>query len=97
MMIVRGVIREYHKATHSASVELLGGQVIYLPEVPVSHALAWWQVARGAACGIVFFDESDPQDACVAFTYGGRPAPDPRFDPSLGHRHRGLEEDGPVV
>ncbi len=97
MMVRRGVIRAFERNSHTATVEVWGAQVTYLESVPVSHALGWWLLAEGVQCGVVFFDESDPQDACVAFVYGGAPAPDPHFDPSLGHRHRGLEDDGPVV
>lgn len=97
MTIVRGVIRGYDRATHTATVEVLGGQPVYLRQAPLSHALDWWLAVPGAQCGIVFFDETDPQDACIAFIYGGPPPRDPHFDPSLGHRHRGLEDDGPVV
>jgi len=97
VIIRRGLIRNYDKATHTATVELWGGQVLYLDGVPVSHALAWWQMSDGIQCGVVFFDESDPQDACIAFVYGGTPPADPHFDPSIGHRHRGLEDDAPLL
>jgi len=97
MDIRRGIIRGYDKQSHSATIEVLGAQVVYLDAVPVSHALGWWLLAEGAECGIVFFDDTDPGDACVAFVYGGLPAGDPHFDPSLGHRHRGLEDDAPQL
>jgi hypothetical protein len=97
MTILRGVVRGYDHANHTATVEVLGAQATYLRAVPVSHALGWWLLAEGAQCGIVFFDETDAQDACVAFVYGGQPVSDPHFDPSLGHRHRGLEDDAPVL
>jgi hypothetical protein len=97
MTILRGVIRGYSKDTNTASVEVAGGPAAYLDGVPVSHALSWWLLAAGVQCGVVFFDESDPHDACVAFVYGGAPQRDPHFDPSLGHRHRGLEDDAPEI
>ena len=96
MEIRRAVVRGYDRASHTATVELAGARVTYL-DVPVSHALGWWLMERGVQCGIVFFDETDPQDACLAFIYGGRPVRDPHFDPSLGHRHRGLEDDAPQL
>lgn len=96
MEIRRGVVRGFDRASHTATVEVAGARVTYL-DVPVSHALGWWLVAPGALCGVVFFDETDPHDACLAFIYGGRPVRDPRFDPSLGHRHRGLEDDAPKL
>ncbi len=97
MEIRRGVIRAYDKATHSATVEVWGALVTYLDSVPVSHAIDWWLLQAGVECGVVFFDETDPQDACIAFVYGGAAPGDPHFDPSLGHRHRGLEDDGPAL
>ena len=96
MEIRRGVVRGYDRADHTATVELAGARGIYL-RVPVSHGLEWWLMASGVQCGVVFFDETDQQDACLAFIYGGRPARDPRLDPSLGHRHRGLEDDAPTL
>jgi len=95
MDIRRGVVRGYDRTAHTATVEVVGAQAVYLDGVPVSHALGWWLMAVGVECGVVFFDESDPQDACVAFVYGGQPRRDPHFDPSLGHRDRGLEDDAP--
>ena len=97
MEIRRGVIRGYDRASHTATVEVLGARATYLSGVPVSHALGWWLLAAGGLCGVVFFDETDPCDACLAFVYGGQPVRDPRFDPSLGHRHRGLEDDAPQL
>jgi hypothetical protein len=97
MDIRRGVIRGYDRRGHTATVEVMGAQATYLEAVPVSHALGWWLLAAGAECGIVFFDDTDPQDACVAFVYGGQPSADPHFDPSLGHRHRGVEDDAPAL
>ena len=97
MDIRRGIIRGYDRTDHTATVEVVGALATYLERVPVSHALGWWMVRAGVDCGIVFFDDTDPQDACIAFVYGGEAARDPRFDPSLGHRHRGLEDDGPKL
>lgn len=97
MTILRGIVRGYDRTNHTATVEVAGAQTTYLNDVPVSHALGWWLLAAGAQCGIVFFDETDPHDACVAFVYGGQAPRDPHFDPSLGHRHRGLEDDGPQI
>lgn len=97
MDIRRGVIRGYDRSSHTAIVQVLGAQATYREGIPVSHALGWWAVVVGGECGVVFFDETDAQDACVAFVYGGAPAHDPHFDPSLGHRHRGLEDDGPQL
>ena len=97
MDIRRGVIRSYNQTEHTATVQLVGAQAIYLENIPVNHALSWWLVVAGADCGVVFFDETDPEDACVAFVYGGAPPADPHFDPALGHRHRGLADDGPVI
>jgi hypothetical protein len=96
-MIRRGVIRAFDRQAYTASVEVVGGPLAFLPGVPVSHALDPWVMRAGVACVIQFFDESDPADACVVGVYGGRPPRDPHFDPSLGHRHRGLEDDGPIL
>jgi hypothetical protein len=77
MDIRRGVIRGFDRDSHSATVQVLGAQATYLEGIPVSHALGWWTVVVGAECGVVFFDETDAQDACVAFIYGGAPPPEP--------------------
>ena len=97
MTIRRGIVRGYDRTNHTATVELAGAPATYLEGVPVSHALPWWTVTEASLCGVVFFDETDAQDACLAFVYGGGPPLDPHFDPDVGHRHRGLEDDGPLL
>lgn len=79
MSIRRGTVRAYDQTAHTASVELWGAQAQYLAGVPVSHALGAWLLVEGAECGVVFFDESDAQDACLAFIYGGAPPSDGRL------------------
>jgi hypothetical protein len=80
MNIKRGIIRGFNQTEHTATVQVLGAQATYLAGIPVSHALGWWLVVVGAECGVVFFDETDVQDACLAFIYGGAPPADPRFE-----------------
>jgi hypothetical protein len=97
MTTLRGIVRGFDRDTHTATVELAGAPAAYLAGVPVSHALPWWTMIEGAQCGVVFFDETDAQDACLAFVYGGAPPADPHFDPEDGHRHTGADDDGPVL
>ncbi len=97
MIIRRAIIRDYDKATHTATIEVWGGLATWLENVPVSHQVNWWNLTAGTQCAALFFDDTDQQDAVIVATYSGTQPRDPRFDPSTGHKHRGVTDDGPTL
>jgi len=92
-----GVIVSFERDTYLADVELVGYVSSYLTDLPVAFHLRPDLVSEGAACVVLFFDELDPTDGVVLAVYGGVPASDPKFDPVVGHKHRGLVGDGPSL
>jgi len=86
MEIRRGRIRGFDRATYTATVEILGSFGRYLTGVPVAHHIALKELIPGRECGVVFFDEANQVDGCVAFLWSGQPEPlSPRALPSDPH------------
>lgn len=73
MDIKRGIVKSFDAATYTASVQLVGSPV-WLTGLPVAKHLAAGILSAGTRCGVIFFDESNPTDACLAFVYDGTPA-----------------------
>ncbi|MBC7264103.1 MAG: hypothetical protein H5T64_07050 [Chloroflexi bacterium] len=97
MIIHPAIIRAFDEASWTATVELVGYENSLLMGVPVAMDIRPDLIAPGVQCGVLLFDDINPADGCVFCLYGATPAPDPRFDPVHGHRHRGLEGDGPKL
>lgn len=93
----RGVVRGFDRGTWTADVELRGFQSTRLTAVPVAQHVRWDLMVDGAQCVVLLLDPSNPTDAVVVALLGEAPALDPKFDPVLGHKHRGLEDDGPEL
>lgn len=93
---ITAVIRAYDRQTHTATVQP-EGSTTYLHNIPVAHHLQWWHMQIGYTCALFLFDPSDITNACIAFVFGNTPPDDPRFDPIIGHQHRGIQDDAPVL
>jgi len=96
-LIRRGVIRAFDRDTYVADVEMRGYQSTLVTDVPVGLHVRADLVVDGVECVVIWFDELDPTDAVVVALVGGKPGYDPKFDPVLGHKHRGLIDDGPLL
>ena len=92
-----GVIVSFERDTYLADVQVIGYVSSYLRDVPVAFHVRPDLVAVGTACVVLFFDELDPTDGMVLAVYGGVPPYDPKFDPVVGHKHRGIVDDGPLL
>ncbi len=73
-VIKRGVIKSFDPATYKATVQVEGSLFAWLADVPVAKHLGSGEVVAEARCGIIFFDESNPADACIFAIYEGVPA-----------------------
>ncbi len=63
------IVRDYDAGTHTATVQMAGSHLSYLAGVPVALDIDASLVTAGARAGIVFFDDSNPAGACLAFIY----------------------------
>ncbi|MDO8689656.1 MAG: hypothetical protein Q7R39_06545 [Dehalococcoidia bacterium] len=63
------IIRAYDAGTNTATVQIAGSHLSYLAGVPVAQNVWAALVVPGVRAGIVFFDDSNPTDACLAFVY----------------------------
>lgn len=79
-----------------ADVEL-AGLVAMIVGAPVAYHVRPDLLVAGAKVMVLVADEVGSQDCVVVGVFGGVPGPDPMLDPDVGHRHRGLVGDGPVV
>jgi hypothetical protein len=71
----RGIIKGFDSSSYRATVQLLGSLSVWLDGVPVAKHIGANLLVSGARCGVLFFDESNPSDACLAFVYDGAPDP----------------------
>lgn len=97
MQIRFGFIRSFDGDSYTASVELLGYPGTLLLDVPVAFSVRGDLLVDGTRCVVLMADEFDAGTAVVVALFGGKPADDPRFDPVVGHKHRGLLGDGPKL
>jgi len=75
MDIRRGIIRKFNSDTYLADVQIVGSLATILTGVPVAKSIGAELVTAGAKCGVLFFDPTNPKDACVVFVYDGAPVP----------------------
>jgi len=73
MNIRRGIIRAFDSGTYLADVQIVGSMATILTGVPVAKQVGAGLLTSGAKCGVLFFDETNPSDACVVFVYDGAP------------------------
>jgi len=70
MDIRRGIIRAFDSGTYLADVQIVGSMATMLTGVPVAKQIETDLLMSGSKCGVLFFDETNPCDACVLFIYG---------------------------
>jgi len=73
MDIRRGIIWAFDSGTYLADVQIVGSMATMLTGVPVARQIGADLLTSGTKCGVLFFDETNPSDACVVFVYGGAP------------------------
>lgn len=74
MDIRRGIIRAFDSGTYLADVQIVGSMATILTGVPVAKQIGAELLTSGTKCGVLFFDETNPADGCVAFVYDGVPS-----------------------
>src|SRR3989304_3197539 len=73
MEIRRGIVKAFDPASYTATVQVVGSLGNWLAGVPEAKHLSAGLLTSGARCGVIFFDPTNPQDACLAFVYEGAP------------------------
>ncbi|GBD13667.1 hypothetical protein HRbin24_01703 [bacterium HR24] len=69
MRVVRGVVKGFDGASYRATVQVAGSLSVWLEGVPVARNIASSLLTAGRRCVVVFFDETNPQDAAVVAVY----------------------------
>jgi len=67
--VVRGVVKGFDGASYRATVQGAGSLSVWLDVVAGAWALRCSPLPGGRRCVVVFFDETNPQDAAVVAVY----------------------------
>ena len=65
----KGIISAIHKNTFSVDVNFIGNQQTVVRNVPLANTIDINTLAIGNRCKVDLFDETNPMDMCVAYTY----------------------------
>lgn len=63
------VLKAYDAATHTATVQLTGGILLWTGAVPVAQDVASASMVVGRKLAVAVFDDSNPGDAVVLAVY----------------------------
>ena len=69
MQVRKGVIKGFDSETYKATVQVAGSLSVWLEGVPVARNIPSSEMVSGRWCALLFFDETNPQDAVVAAVY----------------------------
>ncbi len=69
MEVRKGVIKGFDSGTYKATVQVAGSLSVWLEGVPVARNIASAEMVAGRQCALIFFDETNPQDAVVVAVY----------------------------
>ena len=65
MLRRRGVVKSFSPGSYRASVQVAGSLSVWLDGVRVARNIAAAEMVAGRGCAVVFFDESNPEDAVL--------------------------------
>jgi hypothetical protein len=66
MQVRKGVIKGFDSETYKATVQVAGSLSVWLEGISVARNIPAAEVVEGRNCALIFFDETNPQDAVVA-------------------------------
>jgi len=69
MQVRKGVIKGFDSETYKATVQVAGSLSVWLEGVAVARNIPSAEVVEGRNCALIFFDETNPQDAVVVAVY----------------------------
>ena len=65
----RGIVQSFDAGTYKATIQISGSLSVWLGEVRVSRNIPASEMVSGRSCAIIFFDESNPDDAVLVAVY----------------------------
>ena len=68
-MIRKAILKDFNPATYTATVQVAGSMAVWLNAVPVARNIPAGEMTAGRQCAVIFFDDSNPDDAVVAAVY----------------------------
>ena len=69
MEVRKGVIKGFDSESYKATVQVAGSLSVWLEGVSVARNIPSAEMVEGRNCALIFFDETNPQDAVVAAVY----------------------------
>jgi hypothetical protein len=69
MRVRKGVIKGFDSESYKATVQVAGSLSVWLEGVAVARNIPSAEVVEGRNCALIFFDETNPQDAVVVAVY----------------------------
>ena len=76
-IIRRGILQSFNAASYTASVLIIEATNYVLQSVPISTSVDGTSAIAGAACAVLFFDETNYTDGVIIAVYGSAPSPTP--------------------
>lgn len=69
MEIRKGVVKSFDSGSYKAVVQVAGSLSVWLDGVKVARNISSAEMVEGRSCALLFFDESNPQDAVIVAVY----------------------------
>ena len=69
MRVRKGVIKGFDSGGYKATVQVAGSLSVWLEDVAVARNIPSAEVVDGRNCALIFFDETNPQDAVMVAVY----------------------------
>lgn len=69
MEIRKGIVKGFNAATYKATVQVAGSLFVWLEGVSVARNISSSEMVVGRECAVIFFDETNPQDAVLVAVY----------------------------
>lgn len=69
MRVRNGTVKSFDAGAYTATVQLAGNLLVWLSGVPVARNISGGEVLAGRKCAVVFFDDTNPNDAVVVAVY----------------------------
>jgi len=69
MEVRKGVIKGFDSGSYTATVQVAGSLSVWLEGVAVARNIPSSEMVEGRSCALIFFDETNPEDAVVVAVY----------------------------
>ena len=69
MEVRKGVVKGFDSGSYQATIQVAGSLSVWLEGVPVARNIPSSEMVAGRHCALIFFDETNPQDAVLVAVY----------------------------